>query len=174
MEGHTTITSLYPDGEPKSPKGAKTTVINKCGYYVRENIPISFNLWKKSKATNSDADIVPDTGLGPGSWLEPGPKAPLIYIPPPSPPFSSSTHHFLMSTAAAASSPSCLALGHAVVPVRRRHRTTPWARPALDKHAPHPSSSRPQAALPHDADPSPPCPLAEHAPPLAPSSTREP
>jgi len=61
MEGHTTITSLYPDGEPKSPKGAKTTVVNQCGYYVRENIPISFKLWKKSKATNNDNDIIPDT-----------------------------------------------------------------------------------------------------------------
>ena len=38
-EWDTTITSLYPDGEPKSPKGAKTTVVNQCGYYVRENIP---------------------------------------------------------------------------------------------------------------------------------------
>ena len=61
MEGHTTITSLYPDGEPKSPKGAKTTVVNQCGYYVRENIPISFKLWKKNKATDSDDDIIPDT-----------------------------------------------------------------------------------------------------------------
>ena len=61
MEGHTTITSLYPDGEPKSPKGAKTTVVNQCGYYVRENIPINFKLWKKSKATDSDDDIVLET-----------------------------------------------------------------------------------------------------------------
>ena len=60
MEGHTTITSLYPDGEPKSPKGAKTTVVNQCGYYVRENIPINFKLWKKSKATDSDDYIVPE------------------------------------------------------------------------------------------------------------------
>ena len=51
---------MYPDGEPKSPKGAKTTVVNQCGYYVRENIPISFRLWKKSNATNSDDDIVPE------------------------------------------------------------------------------------------------------------------
>ena len=61
MEGHTTITSLHLDGEPKSPKGAKTTVVNQYGYYVRENIAISFKLWKKSKATDNDADIVPDT-----------------------------------------------------------------------------------------------------------------
>ena len=61
MEGHTTITSLYPDGEPKSPKGAKATVVNHCGYYVHENIPISFKLWKKSKATDSDDDIGPET-----------------------------------------------------------------------------------------------------------------
>ena len=61
MEGHTTITSLHPDGEPMSPKGAKTTVVNQCGYYVRENIPISFRLWKKSKATDSDDDIIPET-----------------------------------------------------------------------------------------------------------------
>jgi hypothetical protein len=61
MEGHTTITSQYPDDEPKSPKGAKTTVVNQCGYYVRENIPISFKLWKRNKVTDSDADIVLDT-----------------------------------------------------------------------------------------------------------------
>jgi len=31
--------------------------------YVKpwKNIPISFNLWKRSKATDSDADIVPET-----------------------------------------------------------------------------------------------------------------
>ena len=39
MEGRTTITLLHPDGEPKSPKGVKTTVVNQCGCYVRENIP---------------------------------------------------------------------------------------------------------------------------------------
>ena len=61
MEGHTNITSLHPNGEPNSTKGAKTTVVNQCGYYVREHIPISFKRWKKSKATDSDADIVPDT-----------------------------------------------------------------------------------------------------------------
>ena len=52
---------MYPDGEPKSPKGAKTTVVNQYGYYVWEHIPISFKLWKKSKAADSDAVIVPET-----------------------------------------------------------------------------------------------------------------
>ena len=61
MEGHTIITSLHPDGEPKSPKGVKTTVVNQCGCYVRDHIPISSKLWKKSKATDIDADIVPKT-----------------------------------------------------------------------------------------------------------------
>ena len=61
MEGHTIITSLHPDGEPKSPKGVKTTVVNQCGCYVRDHIPISFKLWKKSKATDIDADVVPET-----------------------------------------------------------------------------------------------------------------
>jgi len=61
MEGRTTITSLHPDGEPKSPKGVKTTVVNQCGCYVRENFPISFKLWKKTKSTDNDADIVPET-----------------------------------------------------------------------------------------------------------------
>jgi hypothetical protein len=35
-------------------------VVNQCGYYVRANIPISYKLWKKSKATDNDADVVPD------------------------------------------------------------------------------------------------------------------
>ena len=61
MEGRTTITSLHPDGEPKSPKGVKTTVVNQSKCYVRENIPISFKLWKKTKSTDNDADIVPET-----------------------------------------------------------------------------------------------------------------
>ena len=60
MEGRTTITSLHPDGEPKSPKGVKTTVVNQCRCYVRENIPISFKLWKKTKSTDNDDEIVPD------------------------------------------------------------------------------------------------------------------
>ena len=61
MEGHTIITLLHPDGEPKSLKGIKTIVVNQCGCYVRENIPISFKLWKKSERINNDADIAPDT-----------------------------------------------------------------------------------------------------------------
>ena len=61
MEGRTTITSLHPDGEPKSPRGVKTTVVNQCGYYVRENIPIIFKLWKKFKNIDNDADIIPGT-----------------------------------------------------------------------------------------------------------------
>ena len=61
MEGRATITSLHPDGEPKSPKGVKTTVVNQCGCYVRNYIPISFKLWKKSKATDIDVDIIPET-----------------------------------------------------------------------------------------------------------------
>ena len=61
MEGRTAITSLHPDREPKSLKGVKTTVVNQCGCYVRENIPISFKLWKKTKSTDNDADIVPET-----------------------------------------------------------------------------------------------------------------
>ena len=60
MEGRTTITSLHPDGEPKSPKGVKTTMVNQCGCNIRENIPISFKLWKKTKSTDNDADIVPE------------------------------------------------------------------------------------------------------------------
>ena len=60
MEGHTIITSLHPNGEPMSPKGVKTTVVNQCGCYVMDHIPISFKLRKKSKATDIDADIVPE------------------------------------------------------------------------------------------------------------------
>ena len=61
MEGHTIINSLHPDGKPKSSKGVKTIVVNQCGCYVRDHIPISFKLWKKTKATYIDADIVPET-----------------------------------------------------------------------------------------------------------------
>ena len=61
MEGHTIISSLHLDGEPKSPKGVKTMVVNQYGCYVRDHTPISFKLWKKSKATDIDADIVPET-----------------------------------------------------------------------------------------------------------------
>ena len=61
MEGRTTITSVDSDGEPMAPKGVSRTVVNQCGYYVRENIPINYKLWKKLKATDDDADVVPDT-----------------------------------------------------------------------------------------------------------------
>ena len=61
MEGHTIISSLHLDGKPKSPKGVKTAVVNQCGCCVRDHIPISFKLRKKSKATDIDADIIPET-----------------------------------------------------------------------------------------------------------------
>ena len=61
MEGRTDITSLHLDGEPKSSKDVKMTMVNQCGYYVRENIPISYKLWKKIKAIDNDANILPDT-----------------------------------------------------------------------------------------------------------------
>ena len=61
MEGHTIITSLNPNGEPKSPKGVKMTVVNQCGSYVRDHIPISFKLCKKSKAIDIDVDVIPET-----------------------------------------------------------------------------------------------------------------
>ena len=52
---------MHPDSEPKSLKGVKTTVVNQCGCYVRDHIPISFKLWKISKATDIDADVIPET-----------------------------------------------------------------------------------------------------------------
>jgi hypothetical protein len=52
---------VRPDDETKPPRGLKKTLVNQCGYYVRENIPISFKLWKKNKATDNDADVVPNT-----------------------------------------------------------------------------------------------------------------
>jgi len=61
MEGHTNITLMGSDGESKVPKGTKMTLVNKYGYFVRQNIPISYKLWKKTKATDSDADIMPDS-----------------------------------------------------------------------------------------------------------------
>ena len=38
-----------------------TIVVNRCGYYVREHIPIIFKLRNKSKSTDNDADVIPDT-----------------------------------------------------------------------------------------------------------------
>ena len=61
MEGHTNITLVGSDGESKVHKGAKTTLVNQYGYFVRENIAISYKLWKKTKATDNDADIMPDS-----------------------------------------------------------------------------------------------------------------
>jgi hypothetical protein len=42
------------------PDSVKKILVNQCGYYVRENIPISFKLWMKSKATDNDVDVIPD------------------------------------------------------------------------------------------------------------------
>ena len=61
MEGHTNITLMGSDGESKVPKGTKMTLVNKYGYFVRQNIPISYKLWKKKQATNNNADIIPGT-----------------------------------------------------------------------------------------------------------------
>jgi hypothetical protein len=61
MEGRTNITLLKEDGEPMVPKGVHRTLVNQCGYFIRENIPISYKLWKKTKVTDNDADIIPNT-----------------------------------------------------------------------------------------------------------------
>jgi hypothetical protein len=61
MAGRTSITKVHPDGQPKAPKGVDRTVVNQYGYCVRKNIPISYKLWKKSKAIDNDADVIPDT-----------------------------------------------------------------------------------------------------------------
>jgi hypothetical protein len=58
MEGRTNITLVDSDGEPKGPKGVDRTMVNQCEYYVREDVPISYKLWKKNKTTDSDADVV--------------------------------------------------------------------------------------------------------------------
>ena len=50
IEGHTTITLFYPDGEPKSPKGAKTTVVNQCGYYVRAEYPHQLRVMEENQS----------------------------------------------------------------------------------------------------------------------------
>ena len=36
-------------------------MVNQCRCYIRENIPISFKLWKKTKSTDNVADIIPET-----------------------------------------------------------------------------------------------------------------
>jgi hypothetical protein len=61
MEGRTNITLLKEDGEPMAPKGVDRTLVNQYGYFVQENIPVSYKLWKKNKVTDNDADIIPDT-----------------------------------------------------------------------------------------------------------------
>jgi hypothetical protein len=58
MEGRTNIILLKEDGEPMAPKGVDRILVNKCRYFVRENIPISYKLWKKNKVTDNDADII--------------------------------------------------------------------------------------------------------------------
>ncbi|RLN35856.1 hypothetical protein C2845_PM03G30310 [Panicum miliaceum] len=78
MEGHTTITLVDLDGEPKAPKDVDRTVVNQCGYYVRENIPISYKLWKKVKSTNNAADVIPDTEKPPSSPYKPHPSEGVI------------------------------------------------------------------------------------------------
>jgi hypothetical protein len=61
MEGHTNITLLKEDGQPMAPKGVDRILVNQCGYFVRENIPVSYKLWKKNNVTGTNADIIPDT-----------------------------------------------------------------------------------------------------------------
>ena len=61
MEGRMTITAMSDEGEPLAPEGVKTTLVNQCGYLVRENIPISYPLWKRNSKTDEEADIVPET-----------------------------------------------------------------------------------------------------------------
>jgi hypothetical protein len=57
MKGLTNITLLKSDGEPMAPKGVDRILVNHYGW---ENIPISYKLWKKNKATDNVADVVPD------------------------------------------------------------------------------------------------------------------
>jgi hypothetical protein len=47
MAGRTNINLLKEDCEPMAPKGVDRTFVNQCGYFVRENIPISYKLQKK-------------------------------------------------------------------------------------------------------------------------------
>jgi hypothetical protein len=54
------MTLLKEDGEPMAPKGVDRTLVNQCGYFIRENIPISYKLQKKNKVTDNDADIITD------------------------------------------------------------------------------------------------------------------
>jgi hypothetical protein len=52
---------LKEDGEPMAPKDVDRTLVNQFGYFIQENIPISYKLWKKNKVADNDADIIPDT-----------------------------------------------------------------------------------------------------------------
>lgn len=61
MDGHTTITEVDEEGQPKAPAGIKTRLVNQCGYLVRESIPIKYRLWKKTKKTDRIDEIVPDS-----------------------------------------------------------------------------------------------------------------
>jgi hypothetical protein len=44
MAGRTNIILLKEDGEPMAPKIVDRTFINQCGYFIQENIPISYKL----------------------------------------------------------------------------------------------------------------------------------
>ena len=59
--GGADITVMDIDGEPKALKCVQTALVNQYWYYVRKNIPISYKLWKKIKAIDNDANILPDT-----------------------------------------------------------------------------------------------------------------
>ena len=59
LEGRHIIIEVAEDGEPLAPAVAKTKLVSQLGYLVRENIPISYAQWKKTKATDNEADIVP-------------------------------------------------------------------------------------------------------------------
>ncbi|CAN6246317.1 unnamed protein product [Urochloa humidicola] len=58
MEGHTTVTEVADDGEPKSPAGVKTTFVNQIGALVRENIPIKYKLGKRTTKDDNEEDII--------------------------------------------------------------------------------------------------------------------
>lgn len=60
MEGRRTITAVSDEGGPLAPECVKTTLVNQCGYLVRENIPISYPHWKRNSKTDEEADIVPE------------------------------------------------------------------------------------------------------------------
>jgi hypothetical protein len=43
-----------------APKGVDRTLVNQCGYFFRDNIPISYKLWKINKVIDNDADNIPN------------------------------------------------------------------------------------------------------------------